>query len=74
MEAETVELSRSLYDAEAVRIAAAAYGALGAIVVEEGPHQLRLTLTAPRRPDLMDHLLNHALFETVKRSRAGVAP
>lgn len=73
MEAETVELSRSLYDAEAVRVAAA-YGALGAIVVEEGPHQLRLTLTAPRRPDLMDHLLNHALFETVKRSRAGVAP
>ena len=74
MEAEVVELSRSLYDAAAVRVAAAAYAPLGTIQVEEGEHQLRLRLSGARRPDLMDHLLNHALFETVARSRAGGAP
>jgi HEAT repeat protein len=71
MEAESVDLSRSLYTPEAVR--AAAEAALAEIQVEEQGDILRLTLRQPRRPDLLDHLLNHCLFETVRRSRLGVA-
>jgi|GEM_PF-4180924 hypothetical protein len=73
MEAESVDLSRSLYTPEAVRAAAEAYAALAEIQVEEQGDILRLTLRQPRRPDLLDHLLNHCLFETVRRSRLGVA-
>ncbi len=73
MEAESVDLSRSLYTPEAVRAAALAYAALAEIVVEEQGDILRVTVSQPRRPDVVDHLLNHCLFETVRRSRLGVA-
>lgn len=70
---QTLELSRSLYDPDAVAEAVAAFQNLATIEVEATEARLRVTITDPD-PDvadvLADELCNHALAHTVARHRA----
>jgi hypothetical protein len=63
---------RSLYEGEAVRAAAARFGHLAAIEVEDVEADVKVTLRdVPERlrGRIGDELGNHALFETIVRRR-----
>ena len=72
--AETLDFSRSLYLPEAVQAAVDAYAELASLSV--APHDGG-TLVTIRNPDpeladvLVDELANHALHETIVRTRGG---
>lgn len=70
--AEVVSFSKSLYALEGVEAAARAYSDLARIVVEDGETEVRVTVSDPH-PDFADQVLdafcNHALFETIVRTR-----
>ena len=75
--AEVVEFSRSLYDVDAVRAAADAYGGLATIAVKTVGDHVRVEVSEidPRVADrLVDALCNHALYNTVDRHRARQEP
>ena len=69
--AERVTFSRSLYSPEAVQSAAEAYGQIATIDVEVGADDIVVEITAdPAYGDrVTDGFCNHALFETVVRTR-----
>ena len=72
--AETLDFQRSLYLPEAVRSAAEAYAELAKIEVTVDDNGVRLEISDPD-PDLADRisdeLANHALHETIVRTRSG---
>lgn len=71
--AETINFSTSIYRNDAVEAAAQAYGHLAKIRVEanEGNVVLHIEDIDERVSDrLVDALCNHALYETVARTRA----
>lgn len=69
----TIELSRSLYDPDAVAEAVATFQHLATIEIEPTDAHVRVTI-ADLDPDvadvLADELCNHALAHTVSRHRA----
>jgi hypothetical protein len=71
--AQTLALHRSLYRADAVEAAAAAYAQVATIAIAEEASELLVTF-AGVDPDvegvLLDAFANHALFETIRRHRS----
>ncbi|MCP4867261.1 MAG: hypothetical protein GY898_00905 [Proteobacteria bacterium] len=62
-----LQLHRSLYSADAIQAAAAAYAEFAdAITVTESEVEYSVTFTAPDPdvPELLDAFANHVLFET----------
>lgn len=70
-------LHRSLYSTDAVRAAAAAFGALATVTVLDRDHELLVTFSDVD-PDvqevLLDAFANHALFETTKQHASQTPP
>jgi hypothetical protein len=68
---QVIKMHASLYDPEAVKSAAEAYGELAKIVVtvEEDRIEVAFDECDPEVPDLVDEFCNHALHETVIRAR-----
>ena len=72
--AERLRFDRGLYASEAVRDAAEAFGHLGRLTLHELDDAVVLELCEPdpRFADVLgDEIANHALFETIRRSRLG---
>jgi hypothetical protein len=69
-------LHRSLYAAEAVQAAAAAYAELARIEIQDADHEFTVAMDdidadyAGHEEELADSFANHALFETIQRHRA----
>jgi len=64
-----VSFSRSLYHAEAVQAAAAAYASLAEVRVEEAANEVTAVLDTDD-PDLVGAFCNHVLHATVNLRRA----
>ena len=63
---ETVRFSRSLYTADGVAAAAAAYARFARVTVTEEPNDFLATVEPLKNvPDLVDALCNHALHATI---------
>ncbi len=71
--AEVLELNRDLYPLEAVQAAVDAYAGLARIEVRATPDMITVEVHEPNEDveHLTDELANHALFEAVRRYRAG---
>jgi hypothetical protein len=74
---DRITFARSLYFPEAVQAAAAAYEGVAQISVDLGPDETVATIIEADEDvaaEIADAFSNHALFETIVRSRRAAAP
>ena len=72
-EVQRIEFASTLYDDAAVEAAVEAYGHLAKFAMSKNDHAIVVEVSEPdeRVADrLVDALCNHALYETVSRTRA----
>ena len=73
--AEVIRFHRSLYDAEAIQEAAAAYDRLATIELHVAEYDVRAHISdidGRVKDRLVDAFCNHALFATIARHRAAM--